>query len=260
MSAAAALMIAHPSPRAQGDSAPVVVEWRHARWCLVSGSGPGQSLARPRQVTVAGVMAAVACLLLVLSLFDSMAQIRSSDTDRMVRQFLSSAPGRSLGLDVEAVVQVMRAVVLLSGALAAAGVILSVYALRRHRGARVGLSVVAVLMLFSTTFVAGLLPLVVVLGAAMLWRREARDWFDGRAPRPRETSAQTSAFDQPRPPAPPQQPGPQQPGQLQPGPAQSPGGPGQHPGWPQAFGGAFGVPPAPYAGTTGWPQPMYGAL
>ena len=33
--------------------------------------------ARPRQVTIAGVMATAACLLLVVSLFDSMAMVRS---------------------------------------------------------------------------------------------------------------------------------------------------------------------------------------
>ncbi|MDX6301250.1 MAG: hypothetical protein QOF53_2464 [Nocardioidaceae bacterium] len=199
-------------------------------------------------------MAAVACLLVVLSLFDSMAQIRSSDTDRTVREFLASAPGQSLGLDVESVVRMLRALVLLSGALAAAGLILSVYSLRRHRGARVGLTVVAVLMLFSATFVAGLLPLVVVLGAGMLWRREARDWFDGRAPQPRATEGAASPFDQPattpvrgsEPGAPP----PPAEGQQSARP-------------PRPFAGTYGRPPAPY-GQPQWrpqwrPQPTYGA-
>ena len=61
---------------------------------------------------------------------------------------------------------------------------LAIFALQRHRGARVGLGVVAVLMLFSATFVSGILPLVVAVAAAMLWGREARDWYDGRQPRP----------------------------------------------------------------------------
>jgi hypothetical protein len=195
-------------------------------------------------------MAAVACLLVVLSLFDSMAQIRSSDTDRTVREFLASAPGQSLGLEVESVVRMLRALVLLSGALAAAGVILSVYSLRRHRGARVGLSVVAVLMLFSTTFVAGLLPLVVVLGAAMLWRREARDWFDGRAPQPRATEAAASPFDQP----------PTTPVRAaEPGAPPQPAAGQQSALPPQPFAGTYGRPPAPYPQPPWWPQPTYGA-
>jgi hypothetical protein len=151
----------------------------------VSGTGTGRAPARPRQVTLAGVMSTVACVLLVFSLFNAMTQIHSTETQQSVQQFLSSGPGSSLGLGVDGVIAFLRAVVLLSGAFAAAGVILSVFSLLRHRGARIGLSVVAVLMLFSTTFVAGLLPFVVALAASMLWRREARDWFDGREPGPR---------------------------------------------------------------------------
>ncbi len=158
----------------------------------MSHSPPGPSPARPRQVTVAGVMAAVACVLLVIGLFDAMSDIRSTETQDSVEEFLSSAPGDRLGLDVDGVVDVLRGVVLLSGALAAAGAILAVYCLRRHRGARIGLSVVAVAMLFSTTFVAGLLPFVVALAASMLWRQEARDWFDGREPQ-RQAGTRTAA-------------------------------------------------------------------
>ncbi len=151
----------------------------------MSHPASGPSPARPRQVTLAGVMATVACVLLVLGLFDTMSGIGSTETQDSVEDFLSSAPGDRLGLDVDGVVDVLRGLVLLSGALSAAGAILAVYCMRRHRGARIGLSVVAVAMLFSTTFVAGLLPFVVALSASMLWRQEARDWFDGRPARPR---------------------------------------------------------------------------
>ncbi len=164
------------------------MEWGHG-WSVVSGTGPGagsgRTPARPRQVTIAGVMATVACVLLVVALFDAMSAMGSEETQKSVQSFLDTGPGGSLGLGADRVTDILRGLVLFSGALAAAGVILAVYCLRRHRGARVGLSVVAVLMLFTTTFVAGLLPFVVALAASMLWRREARDWFDGREPQPR---------------------------------------------------------------------------
>jgi hypothetical protein len=150
----------------------------------MSESDGTKAPARPRQVTVAGVTAAAACLLLVVSLFDSMATVRSADMRDRVASFLSTPPGDGLGLSADAVVDLLRAVVLVSGALAAAGAVLAIFALQRHRGARVGLGVAAVLMLFSATFVSGILPLVVAVAAAMLWGREARDWFDGRQPRP----------------------------------------------------------------------------
>lgn len=150
----------------------------------MSESDGTKAPARPRQVTVAGVTAAAACLLLVVSLFDSMATVRSADMRDRVATFLGTPPGDGLGLSADAVIDLLRTVVLVSGALAAAGVVLAIFALQRHRGARVGLGVAAVLMLFSATFVSGILPLVVAVAAAMLWGREARDWYDGRQPRP----------------------------------------------------------------------------
>lgn len=145
----------------------------------------GRTPTRPRQVTVAGVMATVACLVLVITLFDSMASVRSTDMRGRVEHYLRTPTGAGLGLDAGSVVDLLRGLVLFSGALAAAGAVLAVYSLRRHRGARVGLSVTAGLMMVSATFVAGILPVVVVAAAAMLWGRDARDWFDGREPRPR---------------------------------------------------------------------------
>jgi hypothetical protein len=124
--------------------------------------------------------------------------------------------------------------------------------------------VVAVLMLFSTTFVAGLLPFVVALAASMLWRREARDWFDGRDSQPRAGSPRPSA-PPPVPPAPPAgwppphtggQPdghSEQQPDRQQPVPAppyQSAPPPAQH---------AFGAPPAAQQPAGAWPPPVYAA-
>lgn len=153
---------------------------------MSDGSGSSSGSARPLQVTVAGITATTACLLLVLALIDAMTNVRSVESQDSVRRFLSTPPGSSLGLAVSEVISILRGLVLFSGALAAAGAVLGAYTLRRHRGARVGLSVVALLMMFTTTFVAGLLPFFVAVAATMLWRKEARDWFDGKPPAPRE--------------------------------------------------------------------------
>ena len=153
---------------------------------MSGGSGSSSGPARPLQVTVAGITATTACVLLVLTLIDAMTNVRSIESQDSIRRFLSTPPGSSLGLAVSEVVSILRGLVLFSGALAAAGAVLGAYTLRRHRGARVGLSVVALLMMFTTTFVAGLLPFFVAVAATMLWRKEARDWFDGKAPAPRE--------------------------------------------------------------------------
>jgi len=154
----------------------------------------GSSVPRPRQVTLGGGLVLVSCVLLVLSMLDSMARMRSVETRRSVEEALGSPPASGLGIDVETVLALLRAMVLVTGGLAAAGVVLAVFALQRHRGARVGLAVVAVVMLFTATFVSGLLPVVVAIGSLMLWGRDARTWFSGGTPaRPDPHAATTSA-------------------------------------------------------------------
>jgi hypothetical protein len=152
----------------------------------------GSAPPRPRQVLVSGVVAAAACGLLVVTLFDALTRMRSTETRHSVAESL--AKHNDLGLSVADVLGVMRGVTFVSGALAAAGVVLAVYTLQRHRGARLGLSIVSVVLVFTATLVAGLLPLLVGVAVLRLWSRDARDWFDGRPARVREPAGS------PRPP------------------------------------------------------------
>ncbi len=148
---------------------------------------------RPRQVTLGGLLALTGCVLLVFSMLDSMARVRSVEMRESVERVLTTPPGDGLGISIETVLGLLRGTVLLTGGLAAAGAVLAGYTLVRHRGARIGLSVTAVLMLFTATFVSGLLPVVVAIGATMLWSRDARDWFAGRAARPNPHDASARA-------------------------------------------------------------------
>ena len=155
---------------------------------------------RPRQVTVGSVLSLVSCLLLIFSMLDAMGRMRSVEMRKSVEEVLSTPPGSGLGIEIETVIGLLRGAVLVTGGLAAAGAVLAVFTLQRHRGARTGLTVAAVLMLFTATFVSGLLPIVVAIGATMLWSRDARDWFSGRPagsdrsgmPSPPETPVPTS--------------------------------------------------------------------
>jgi hypothetical protein len=145
----------------------------------MSQPSPGSDTPRPRPVTVAGVIAASTCVLLVLILFGTQTQLRSVEVRHSVVETLQNNGWAGI-VSVGQVLAVMRAIVLVSAALAAAGLVLAVYSLRRHRAARLGLSIVAVCLLFTATLVTGPLPLLVAYGAARLWRRDARDWYDGR--------------------------------------------------------------------------------
>ncbi len=221
------------------------------------GNGRG-TRRRPRQVTVGGLLALVGCVLLVFSMLDSMARVRSIDMRDSVTQFLSTPPGDGLQVGVDDVITMLRGVVFVSGALAAAGAVLAVYVLRRHRGARIGLTVTAALLVVCSTMVSGLLPLVVAVAVVMLWGRESRDWFSDRSARaalldgpsqppgtpgaPASGATAWSPTDPPRDQAQPQEPRPLQPAPYPysaPG-AYPPAPPGAPPGtWPGAWPGAW---------------------
>jgi hypothetical protein len=136
---------------------------------------------RPRQVTFAGIAAATTCAVLVLVLFEQMTQVHSIQTRQAVADALSQPPFKGSGIGIGQALGVLHAIVLLSGALAAAGCVLGVFALLRHRGARLGLTVVAVLLVVTSLFLTGLLPVIVAAAAGVLWTPQARAWFDGRA-------------------------------------------------------------------------------
>jgi hypothetical protein len=145
----------------------------------MSDPSTGSHNPRPRPVTVAGVIAASTCVLLVLWLLDIETQVRSIEVRHSITDTLKSRGWQGL-VSVSEVIAIMHGIIAVSAALSAAGLVLAIYCLRRHRAARIGLSVVAVCLLFTATLVTGPLPLAVAYGAARLWRRDARDWFDGR--------------------------------------------------------------------------------
>ncbi|MGA8994479.1 MAG: hypothetical protein WB441_09250, partial [Nocardioidaceae bacterium] len=152
-------------------------------------SGPSSdkgAAGRPRRVTVGAGLALTGCVLLIFSMLDSMARVRSVDTREGVTDFLSRPPGSGLGLEVDQVMTVLRLMVFVTGGLAAAGAVLAVYVLLRHRAARVALTVTAVLLVVSSMFGSLLLPLMVAFGVMLVWSREGREWFGDR---PRRATA-----------------------------------------------------------------------
>src|SRR5690348_3804268 len=246
---------------------------------------------RPTQVTVAAGVAAAGSALLVLTLYGSMTGLASAAMRQEIARMLVES-GHPWGLTVAGAVRLLHGLTLFTGATAAAAVVLAVYTLFRHRGARVGLTIAAALLLL--TVVSGVLGIVVAAATAMLWSRPARDWFAGRVPVARPASAGaapasrgpevgpvepllSSADDgsghrPEHPGAPSEQPPSGESGSEQPGSAERPAPDDQpHPAPPPTYG--FGTPqvhqapsypgPAPYPGTAqggGYPgqqQPGY---
>ncbi|MEZ5097022.1 MAG: hypothetical protein R2731_13540 [Nocardioides sp.] len=135
---------------------------------------------RPPQVTVAGWMLVIASVVLVLTGFEIMDSLHSLDTRRAIEQALSRPPADSLGLDVYDMIALRRWATLVAGGSAAALAILGWFVLRRHRGARVAATVLAVPLLLAGLFIGGFLPAVIATAVVTLWLQPARDWFNGR--------------------------------------------------------------------------------
>jgi len=146
--------------------------------------------ARPSQVTMAGWVAVVGSVLLVLTLFDAVSRLHTLEVRETVDEFLSTPPGNGLGLDIPQVVEIMRWLMLFSGAAAAAATVLAIYVLQRHNAARVGFTVAAVVIMLTApvSIAGGFLPVMIAFSAIMLWTKPARDWFSGASPEPASSS------------------------------------------------------------------------
>lgn len=146
--------------------------------------------ARPSQVTFAGWGIAVAALMLVISVFDSMANLRSVDMREQITEAVTNGSAKGLGLSVEDVTEILRWSLFVTGFAAVAAGILGVFVLQRNNGARIGLTAAAVPIvitaLVTAPFAGSVLGMFIAAGTTILWTRPARDWFAGRQPLVRE--------------------------------------------------------------------------
>jgi len=140
--------------------------------------------ARPSQVTMAGWIAAAGSALLVLTVLDAMSRLRSVEMRDSIDEFLARPPGNGLGLESGQVVELLRWMMMFSGAASAAATVLAIYVLQGHRAARIGFTVLAVLIVLTSPVSGGVLPMMIAFAAVMLWTRPARDWFSGTVSTP----------------------------------------------------------------------------
>lgn len=198
------------------------------------------TLPRPRQVTMAGVLAIVASVLVVVTVFETITGLRGLETREAVERFLSEPPGNGLGLSVQGTLTLLQAVSMVAAGCAAAAAILGFHVLKRSRSARLGLTVLAVPMFLSGLVAGGFLSSLVAAAALMLWLEPARDWFDGR---PARTA--------------PERPDPERRAVPQAPPPSQPPAAGSAPVQPRPHEG-FGRAPQPPTGSADWPPPTAG--
>lgn len=166
--------------------------------------------ARPRQTTMAGVMVMLAAVFVVLSVWDTVSRLRSIETRESIERFLADAPGRDLGLSVEAMIQTLHAISVVAALCAVAAVALGWQVLQGSKRARIALSVVAVPLFITGLVAGGFMSSLVAAATAMLWLSPSREWFAGkplpepaRAPSARTgTEPRSETPDDPRAPSP----------------------------------------------------------
>lgn len=146
-----------------------------------------KALPRPPQVTMAGWVTIVGSVFVVIGVWEVIANLRSLDTRESVEEMLSESPMNGTGIGVEEWLSIVHTVSLVAAGCATAAAILGWHVLKRSRGARIGLSVVAVPLFFSGLFAGAFLSSMVAVAAALLWTKPSRDWFDGIAATPPST-------------------------------------------------------------------------
>jgi len=203
-------------------------------------------LIRPNQVTMAGWMVMVGSVIVVITVFDQLAGLRSVEMREGVQKFLSEPPGEGLGLSVDGTLSIIKAISLVAAGCATAAAILGWHILRRDKGARLALSLLAVPLFLTGIVAGGFFSALVAASALMLWTQPARDWFDGvtRSRQPAEATAPPTQAPPTRAPsthAPSTQAPPAGPPEA---PAAGPAGPGAQPAPYQRFGVAPPAPPA----------------
>lgn len=144
---------------------------------------------RPTQVTITAAAVIGGALLLFFSGFDSMSNLQTVDLRERLAEAVSSGSAHSFGITVDDLIRWMHVATLVTGGAAAAAAVLGWFAMQRHRGARLALALIAVVLVVCAPFSGGVLAAFVAGAIAMLWSGQARDWFAGRPVRQREPLA-----------------------------------------------------------------------
>ncbi len=144
-----------------------------------SGSGLGS---RPREVTVGGLAAVVGSAMALVLLISTANRLHSSQVTDTLREVIKNDQAATLGLTLDGAREVLRYTIMGLAVLSVASLVLGFYVLRRHRPARVVLTViggtVGVLALLAGP-VAWLVSLYIGVSIFLIWSRPARAWFGG---------------------------------------------------------------------------------
>lgn len=136
---------------------------------------------RPPQTTLVGWVVLLGSVYLVLQAIDSLGGLRTREMQELVDEMIE-AMGNPAGVTQADGLAWLRTSAVVSAVCAAACAVLGWFALRRDRGARIGLSVLAAPLLLASTVTGGFVTVMVVASIILLWGQPSRNWFAGLPP------------------------------------------------------------------------------
>ena len=182
--------------------------------------------ARPRHTTLAAGLVIGGSALLVVAVADRLAGLHSLDTREAVARSLDTLGG--LGWSVGDGLTALRVWLMVVAGCAVVAALLALQVLRRSRGARVGLTVLAVPIFVGGLATSGFFAAVVSAAIVLLWSGPSALWLSGQPVPPRPSESRLSEG---RPPTP---------TDRRPGPTSDPWAPPAGP--PAAYGPAARTP------------------
>ncbi|MFC5727330.1 MULTISPECIES: hypothetical protein [Nocardioides] len=135
---------------------------------------------RPGQATLAGALIIGGSIVVLLAAWQRISTLHTIESQESLRQALSRPPLDSLGLSLEALEVTVRVLCLIAAGAATAAAILGFQVFKRSTSARIGLSVLAPLLLVGGFATEGFFAPMVVAGITLLWLQPTRDWYAGR--------------------------------------------------------------------------------
>jgi hypothetical protein len=136
-------------------------------------------------VTLAGMQAVAGSVIALATLISTAQQLNGAQMTETLTKIVQQEQVRALNLTVESARDLLRYSIMVLSVLSAASLVLGIFVLRRHRAARVGLTVVGVLvgiLLLVAGPVGWVGTLYIGVSIFLLWSRPARVWFgDGVA-------------------------------------------------------------------------------
>lgn len=129
---------------------------------------------------MAGWTVVGASVIVVLSAFQAMSALNSVEMRDQLTRLVTTGSAKNLGITVDQALDAVRVGLYVAGLAAVVTGVLGVYVLQRNHLARIILTVAAVPVVLTSPIAGSLPGMIVGAGAAMLWTRQARDWFAGR--------------------------------------------------------------------------------